>query len=74
MREVKIKCDRCDKEITESETYKVTLPCKETVSLMDGDGKFIKSYTTDIIHLDKQDLCTDCTRELLKFMEEKKEI
>ena len=41
---------------------------------MDGDGKFIKSYTTDIIHLDKQDLCVDCIKELIKFMEEKKEI
>ena len=74
MREVKIRCDRCGKEITESETYKVTLPCKETVSLMDGDGKFIKSYATSIMYLDKQDLCADCTRELLKFMEGKKEI
>lgn len=74
MREIKIKCDRCGKEITESETYKTTLPCRETVSLMDGCGKFIKSYTTDIMYLDKQDLCVDCTRELLEFMEEKKEI
>lgn len=37
MREVKIRCDRCDKEITESETYKVTLPCQLPTTLK-GSG------------------------------------
>jgi len=74
MREVKIKCDRCCKEITESETYKVTLPCRETVNLKDSRGKLIRTYATDNICLGRQDLCVNCTRELLEFMEEKKEV
>ena len=74
MKTTTIVCDKCGKDISTSRVYSVVLPYYGFVEVRGCGNSIIETYTTNDIYLKEQDLCTNCIKELIKFMEEKKEI
>lgn len=74
MREIRIICDICGKELTENSAYKTILPCNGEIVVKNAYGNIVSHYQTNDICLDNKDLCKDCATDLVDYIEEKRRV